>query len=238
MPQGGGTRLGGEFQAGDFSVRGRYLFFEAFARLHPEAVDTLQRLAEGSGNDDAIDDFCEKYHLWCIPREQWLNPAEPPPPDWLRVGVRDTVRIWRSNAWARQQAEWFLRRLPPTPDDEPADAGAPVEPEADCLYRLSQSVTWDPTEKTESEFRADIEKYIAHRKQEYADRDDVYLAPTMRDLSSPYEWTVWFYVDRHSYPQLAERLNKDVDSVRKAVRKISDQIGLPRPRDGRRYPPT
>ncbi len=67
MPQGGGTRLGGEFQAGDFSVRGRHLFLDAFARLHPEAVETLRQLAEDSGNDDAIDDFCEKYHLWCIP---------------------------------------------------------------------------------------------------------------------------------------------------------------------------
>ena len=148
------------------------------------------------------------------------------------------TRIWRSSAWAHEQAEWFIRRLPTTPDDEVTGGGTPVEPETEWLYRLSQSVTWDPAEKTESEFRADIETYIAHRKQEYAERDDVYPAPTMRDLSSPYEWTVRFYVDRHSYPQLAESLSKDVDSVRKAVRKISDQIGLPRPRDGRRYPPT
>ena len=75
MPQGGGTRLGGEFQAGDFSVRGRHLFLDAFARLHPEAVKTLRQLAKGRDNDDAIDDFCEKYYLWCIPLEEWLNPS-------------------------------------------------------------------------------------------------------------------------------------------------------------------
>jgi len=150
--------------------------------------------------------------------------------------VRNTARIWRASAWASQQAEWFIRRLPTTTGDEPTVADSPVEPQTELLYRLSQSVTWEPAEKTEAEFRNDIEKYIKHRKQEYAERDDVYPAPTMRDLVAPYEWTVRFYVDRHSYPQLAVSHSKDVNSVRKTVRKISDQIGLPRPRSGRRYP--
>ena len=232
MPQCGGTRLGGEFQVGDVSVRGRKLFFEAFARLHPEAVEALQRLAEDSGNDDTVDDFCQEYHLWWIPLEEWLNPDEQAQHDWLRLGVRDTVRVWRASSWARTAAAWMIRRPPPMTGDETS------VPEAEYLYRLSQSLIWEPLEETESEFRAKVETYIEHRKREYEERDGVQLAPTMRDIRSPYEWTVRFYVDGHSYPQLAVSLNKDVDSVRKAVRKISDQIGLPRPGSGRRYPPT
>jgi len=237
MPQGGGTRLGGEFQVGDVSVRGRRLFFEAFARLHPEAVSDLQTLAQ-TGTDDQVDAFCEEYNLWCVPRKAWLAPDEQTAPDWLRLGVRDTVRIWRASAWAREQSKWVIRRLPTPSGDEAAVADSSGELQTDLLYRLSQSLTWDPTEKTEAEFRDDVEKYIKCCKQECAERDDVYLAPVMRDLLTPYEWTVRFYIDGHSYSQLAVSSSKDVDSVRKTVRKISDQIGLPRPRTGRRYPPT
>ena len=234
MPRGGGTRLGGEFQAGDFSVRGRRLFLEAFARLHPEAVKHLQQIAE-AGTDDEVDDFCESHHLWCIPKEQWFNPGEQVQNDWLRWSVRDTARIWRASSWARKDACWIIRRPPTMPDDGATTPDPPVEPETEYLYRLSQSLAWEPTEKTEAEFRADVEEYIEHRKQEWTHLDGMRLAPIRRVFLTPYEWAVQFYVDGSSHQQVADEAHKPIAAVQEAVRKVHEEIGLPRPKRGRRH---
>ena len=232
MPQGGGTRLGGEFQAGDFSVRGRRLFFQAFARLHPEAVSDLQKLAE-TGTDDEVDRFCERHHLWCIPWKEWLNPGEQAQHDWLRWGVRDTVRIWRASSWARAAGDWMIRRPPPMTGGT-TTPGPPVEPETEYLYQLSQSLSWEPTEETEPEFKARVKTYIEHRKQECANRDGMHLAPIRRNLDTPYKWAVQFYVDGHSHKEIATKADTDIVAVQEAVRKVHEEIGLPRPKRGRR----
>lgn len=80
MPLGGGVRLGGEFPAGDFSVRGRRLFFQAFARLHPSAVSNLRPVSRAG-------DFLLDASV--VPKE-----VDAPSPDQRSLGSSSTSRQW------------------------------------------------------------------------------------------------------------------------------------------------
>jgi hypothetical protein len=227
MPRGRAKPLGGELQVGEYSTRGRKLFCEAFSRCHPEAIEELQHIAE-QGTDEDIHKFCERYHLWCVAD---VVTEEQNTQDWLRQVVWDTVAIWRFSPSSRDKADWMVR-VPAIGTSEVA-----TDHDTDLEHRLtvmSQALVWNPTGETEAAFRERVERYMGEIRCLYETRDGLQVSPLTRNLVEHYDWTVCFYMDGESYEALAERVNKNVDTIRDAVRRVHREIGLPRPQPGER----